>query len=206
VALHYGISVAALRRANQLWPSDPVHLRTELNIPRGDTPPAKRKSANSSQTHVDHISLVDEFPLRPSTAPSTLSAGHNSILSAFSARISLDSLSSRTSSTVSETHELDDLAELRLNRRRLTARRTPVTRDGYELSILRNSEVPFNVPAIATLPPLPCAGSSNPSLGLENPPPHRDRPRRINPSVFIPVRTSQLEPEPEMELPTRRHG
>lgn len=208
MALRYGVSIAALRRANQLWPSDPVHLRTELSIPRGDTPPGKRRSANSSQVHVDRIPLANEPPLRPSTdsATSALSAEGNIIHSAFSSRISLDSLSSRTSSNVSEIHELDDLAELRVNKRRLKVRRTPVSRDGYELSVLRNSEIPVSVPAAASLPPLPCVGSSNSTLHLENSPLHRDQHRRINPSVFIPVRTSQLEPEPEMELPTRRHG
>ncbi|KAH9886302.1 hypothetical protein C8Q73DRAFT_795474 [Cubamyces lactineus] len=33
VALKYGISLADLRRANQLWPSDPIHLRDTLYIP-----------------------------------------------------------------------------------------------------------------------------------------------------------------------------
>lgn len=33
VALKYGIPLAELRRANQLWPSDPIHLRNVLYIP-----------------------------------------------------------------------------------------------------------------------------------------------------------------------------
>ncbi|KAG5646255.1 hypothetical protein DXG03_004082 [Asterophora parasitica] len=33
VSLKYGISMAELRRANQLWASDSIHLRTELYIP-----------------------------------------------------------------------------------------------------------------------------------------------------------------------------
>ncbi|KAL7284437.1 hypothetical protein ACG7TL_001727 [Trametes sanguinea] len=33
VSLKYGISLAELRRANQLWPSDPIHLRETLYIP-----------------------------------------------------------------------------------------------------------------------------------------------------------------------------
>lgn len=33
VALKYGIPLADLRRANQLWPSDPIHLRKVLYIP-----------------------------------------------------------------------------------------------------------------------------------------------------------------------------
>ncbi|KAL4073703.1 hypothetical protein J3A83DRAFT_4371001 [Scleroderma citrinum] len=204
VALRYGVSIAALRRANQLWPSDPVHLRTELNIPRGDTPPIRRKLADPSQAHIDH---TPEFPSRLSTDTtiSALVAGRDTILSAFSARVSLESLSSRTSSSVSEVHELDDLAALRVSRRRLNARHTPVTCDGYELAVLRNSSIPDNVPAVASLPPLSCVGASNSNSGLENPPLLRDRPHRVNPSVFIPIRTSQLEPEPEMELPTRHH-
>ncbi|CCL99053.1 uncharacterized protein FIBRA_01064 [Fibroporia radiculosa] len=33
VALKYGVSMPDLRRANQLWPSDPIHLRKVLYIP-----------------------------------------------------------------------------------------------------------------------------------------------------------------------------
>lgn len=33
VALRYGVSLPDLRRANQLWPSDPIHLRRVLYIP-----------------------------------------------------------------------------------------------------------------------------------------------------------------------------
>ncbi|KAJ2990708.1 hypothetical protein NUW54_g8392 [Trametes sanguinea] len=33
VSLKYGISLTELRRANQLWPSDPIHLRETLYIP-----------------------------------------------------------------------------------------------------------------------------------------------------------------------------
>ena len=32
IALRYGISIAALGRANQLWPSDPIHFPTKLLI------------------------------------------------------------------------------------------------------------------------------------------------------------------------------
>ncbi|KAI6002942.1 hypothetical protein EDD15DRAFT_2526895 [Pisolithus albus] len=41
VALRYGVSVAALRRANKLWPSDPIYLRTELKVPRADPTPVR---------------------------------------------------------------------------------------------------------------------------------------------------------------------
>lgn len=33
VSLKYGISMAALRKANQMWPSDSIHLRKSLNVP-----------------------------------------------------------------------------------------------------------------------------------------------------------------------------
>lgn len=33
IALRYGIELAALRRANKLWPSDSLHLRTQLFVP-----------------------------------------------------------------------------------------------------------------------------------------------------------------------------
>ena len=33
VSLKYGISMADLRKANQMWPSDSIHLRKSLNVP-----------------------------------------------------------------------------------------------------------------------------------------------------------------------------
>ncbi|KAI6037596.1 hypothetical protein EDC04DRAFT_2128619 [Pisolithus marmoratus] len=202
VALRYGISVAALRRANNLWPSDPIYLRTELKIPRADPTPVRRKLAS-----VEGVDLpVPELPSRSSSdgyasaLPATVG---DAILSIFPARASLDSLlSSRTSS--SEVLELDDLVATRASKSASGARHAPsITRDGIELSILGDQS---RAPATTTLPPFPCVGPSNAVSASENAPLHRRVARRIDPTVFIPVRISQLEPEPAMELPTRRRG
>lgn len=48
VALRYGISVSDLRRVNQLWTSDSIHLRKVLYIPIGLLVKGKRKSKNTN--------------------------------------------------------------------------------------------------------------------------------------------------------------
>ncbi|KAF9818125.1 hypothetical protein IEO21_02967 [Rhodonia placenta] len=50
VALKYGITLQELRRANQLWPSDPIHLRKELYIPLDKA----RHSREFQSTLLDH--------------------------------------------------------------------------------------------------------------------------------------------------------
>ncbi|KAI6165946.1 hypothetical protein EDD17DRAFT_1894158 [Pisolithus thermaeus] len=157
VALRYGISVAALRRANKLWPSDPIYLRTELKVPRADPTPARCNS-----TSVEGVELP-----APELSPRSSSDSHAStvaatvgdaILSVFPARASLDSLlSSRTSS--SEILELDDLAAMRASRSLPGVDHVPsITSDGYELSILGAQP---KAPATTALPPLPFAEDLN---------------------------------------------
>lgn len=200
VALRYGVSVAALRRANNLWPSDPIYLRTELKIPCGDPLSTQRKL-----TSVEDVDAASPEPPSRSSSDSlstlTTTVG-DAILSMFPARASLDSLlSSRTSS--SEVLELGNLVAMRASRSVSGARHVSITRDGYELSILGNQS---RAPVTTTLPPLPCVATSSAVSASANVPLHCDTARRIDPTVFIPVRMSQLEPEPAMELPTRRHG
>jgi hypothetical protein len=48
VSLRYGISLADLRRANQLWPSDPIHLRSVLYIPLD-------KSHKGKELYLSHL-------------------------------------------------------------------------------------------------------------------------------------------------------
>lgn len=202
VALRYGVSVAALRRANKLWPSDPIYLRTELKVPRADPTPVR-----CNPMTVQGVNLpAPELPPRASSDSyaSTVAAVGDAIISLFPGRTSRDSLlSSRTSS--SEVLELDDLVALRASRAVPSTRHVPsVTRDGYELSTL--GAQPGRAPATTTLPPLPCVGTPSAISASEDAPLRHRVARRIDPSIFIPVRISQLEPEPAMELPTRRCG
>ncbi|EJD34667.1 hypothetical protein AURDEDRAFT_117602 [Auricularia subglabra TFB-10046 SS5] len=65
VALRYGVSVSALRRANGLWASDSIHLRAALVIPDGREPvplPKPRRSVEHG-----HVRTSTELPL-PSAA------------------------------------------------------------------------------------------------------------------------------------------
>ncbi|KIP06540.1 carbohydrate-binding module family 50 protein [Phlebiopsis gigantea 11061_1 CR5-6] len=55
VALKYGISLADLRKANQLWPSDPIHLRKVLYIPLD-------KSHKAKELVLSHLELNSTQP------------------------------------------------------------------------------------------------------------------------------------------------
>jgi len=48
VSLKYGISMADLRKANQMWPSDPIHLRKSLNVPINKASKLKQLSIDAS--------------------------------------------------------------------------------------------------------------------------------------------------------------
>ena len=128
------------------------------------------------------------------------------ILSVLPARISLDSLSSKA--TASEDHELDDLQSARA----LSATDPPLVEAGHELSILTPPHTQYERPLSSQVPThsqhldpnhIPSVGdlrsrsfSSSRTVSLERLP-------RIQPFAVPPVRTSQLEPEPAMELPVR---
>ncbi|KAH7889096.1 hypothetical protein F5I97DRAFT_1925666 [Phlebopus sp. FC_14] len=208
IAIRYGVSIAALRRANHLWPSDPIHLRTELIIPRGGRIPAKGKLASNREVHVTPV-LEDDPPSRSSSSDlvTALMTARSAVLSAFPGRISLDSLSSRAS--VNEDHELEDLADTNSNK--LTPKvhhnSTSSAGDHHELSVLTSSDGKPNHPTFLALSQLPCTVADDqlrPSLHARDPHPRSaSQPRRTQPSVFVPVRISQLEPEPSMELPSR---
>ncbi|KAG8214273.1 hypothetical protein J3R82DRAFT_11088 [Butyriboletus roseoflavus] len=115
VALRYGVSIAALRRANQLWPSDPIHLRTELFIPHGDTLRASNKPTRSPSTDTAIRSTVEpSLNLSPDFVASSFVAARNMIISVLPARISMESLSSKASA--SEDHELDDFQKARAHK------------------------------------------------------------------------------------------
>ncbi|KAF8550857.1 hypothetical protein OG21DRAFT_1487464 [Imleria badia] len=213
VALRHGVSIAALRRANQLWPSDPIHFRTELLIPRGNTVRSRHKTTHSRGTDATLRSAVEPSSnLSPDLLVSSFVSARNIILSVLPARISLDSLSSKASA--SEDHELDDLLKARA--RKMPAIESPFAEDGHELSILAvpraqhklsgvtlSSHVPtdnqhMNLNHISSVDDLRSRSiSSLPNAALKRPP-------RTQPFTVLPVRTSQLEPEPAMELPVRR--
>ncbi|KAH0828188.1 hypothetical protein J3R83DRAFT_3891 [Lanmaoa asiatica] len=213
VALRYGVSIAALRRANQLWPSDPIHLRTELLIPRGDTLRTRHKPACSASTDITLRSTVEPTPSPSPDLVASFVSARNMIVSVLPARISLESLSSKAST--SEDFELDDFQKARARKR--TANETPFAEEGHELSILAAPYPQYKRPGVLSSQ-VPCSPtnkhldvnhitpvgdlrshsiSSSPTVSLE-------RPRRAQPFAIPPVRTSQLEPEPAMELPLRR--
>lgn len=130
------------------------------------------------------------------------------ILSVLPARISLDSLSSKASA--SEDHELDDLHSTR----GLLTDEPPFSEEGHELSILTTPHIRHKRPAVPLSSQVLCPSNDSQHVDL---PPIRDlrfpslssrtvlfeRPPRMQPFAVVPVRTSQLEPEPAMELPVR---
>lgn len=80
VALKYGISLADLRRANQLWTTDPIHLRKVLYIPLDKSQKAKElvltqlESANMPATSPDpNISFESTSSGDDHSDPNTLS-------------------------------------------------------------------------------------------------------------------------------------
>ncbi|KAI9571761.1 hypothetical protein HD554DRAFT_2169014 [Boletus coccyginus] len=215
VALRYDVSIAALRRANQMWPSDPIHLRTELLIPRGDALRAWQKPTRSPSTDTTLRSTVEPtlgFP--PDFVPSSFVAARNIILSMLPARISLDSLSSKAS--MSEDHELDDLRTVRAHK--ISATEAPFAEAGHELSILAAPQAQYRLPSVAPSSQVPRSSINHPRLRLNHissvgnlhsrsissSPTVSLRPPRAQPFAVLPVRTSQLEPQPAMELPVRR--
>ena len=62
VALRYGVSIAALGRANQLWPSDPIHFHTKLLIPRGNALQIRYNPTHSPGTDAAIPSAVQQSP------------------------------------------------------------------------------------------------------------------------------------------------
>ncbi|KAG6866401.1 hypothetical protein C0991_004686 [Blastosporella zonata] len=74
VSLKYGISLAELRRANHLWTSDSIHLRTELYVPID-------KASRLTAVPVDSlISITPEEELAsPMNSDSTHAEAHDSL-------------------------------------------------------------------------------------------------------------------------------
>ena len=95
ISLAYGISAAALRKANKLWERDDIHLRKSLSIPieACTLPPAKE---DLESIHIEHDELVITFRPLQQSAPSKLplnQARFSTVLS----RTSSDGCSSRSS-------------------------------------------------------------------------------------------------------------
>ncbi|KAG1725410.1 uncharacterized protein EDB91DRAFT_1087124 [Suillus paluster] len=219
VALRYGVSLAALRHANQLWPSDPIHLRSQLIIPRHRARPAKRRVVSQPTTS----SINPETPIvssSPSTSTgslsSTLFAARDTVLSALPARISIDSVSSRVSAN--EELELENFLKPRLQSRTsdMDYLDTSVPL-GVELDTLSRSQRNY-IPAhnITSLldhdaPPISCQQlrnlTSDPTIRPSTSAGVQTSRHSTPAPVFVPVRISQLEPEPAMELPALiKHG
>ena len=186
------MSIAAIRHANQLWPSDPIFIRTHLVIPRHRAHRTKRDAPSQST----FLSTSQE------TDPAwTFSSTLHTVLSALPERISLDTLSSQNSTN--EDLELDDLPRQRPHPTEIDSP-SPL---GVELGILSHSRRKYmsvhNIPSPLEhdIPPISCQQLRN--LTSES---------TLGPSasgcatataVFVPVRTSQLEPEPAMALSAR---
>ncbi|KAG2065084.1 hypothetical protein BDR04DRAFT_190312 [Suillus decipiens] len=214
IALRYGVSLAALRHANQLWPSDPVHLRTQLIIPRHRVHHAKRRAiSQAASSSIQETDIVSSSSFAStSSLSSTLLAARDTVLSAFPARISIDSLSSRISTTDEEL-ELENLVKppLQSHTSEMDYPNTPAMLS-VELDTLshpRRSYMPAH--DITSLldhgpPPISCQQLRNLTSDPTIRPFASDRlqmSKHSSPApVFVPVRISQLEPEPAMELPT----
>lgn len=192
------MSLAAIRHANQLWPSDPIHIRTHLVIPRRRAHRAKRRAVSqaiplSTSQDTDHAWTS---PLTSTASlSSTLLTARDTLLSAFPERISIDSLSSRNSAN--EDLELEDLIHPR-QQSRPSEINTPSPRScmpAHDITPLLN----HNIQQISCqqLPNL----TSNPTLIPSASDRDQQSGRTATASVLSPVRTSQLEPEPAMELP-----
>ncbi|KAG2112082.1 hypothetical protein DEU56DRAFT_985281 [Suillus clintonianus] len=214
VALRYGVSLAVLRHANQLWPSDPIHLRTQLIIPRHRARPAKRRAISqpTSLSSTQETEVVSSSPFTSTASlSSTLLAARDTVFSAFPARISIDSLSSRISTTDEEL-ELENFLKPPLQSRTSEMDHLDTSATlGVELNPMSHSRRSY-IPAhdITSLldhgtPPISCQQLRNLTSDTTIRPFSSDRVQTSKHSspgpVFVPVRISQLEPEPAMELP-----
>ncbi|KAG5639449.1 hypothetical protein H0H81_001571 [Sphagnurus paluster] len=257
VSLKYGISMGDLRRANHLWASDSIHLRTELLIPIDKvsrpipteklisiTPVDELPDPIESNTHVEtqglkttsglsHTETIRRVPasqlsffppsigksttkLRPkeahSASPSSslqsryVSQSSNSLTSLLTslpipastrdtiiARLSFDSLSSSYSDreTPGDLHELEDVSHMESN------------------SIQGVNDVP-NTVSLATPKTGHCAPRVSTSQENSSPPRSHAHLHQLSgsPQSYIPphpqVRTAQMEPSLEMQLPSFR--
>ncbi|KAG1790093.1 uncharacterized protein HD556DRAFT_1446446 [Suillus plorans] len=212
IALRYGVSLSALRHANQLWPSDPIDLRTQLIIPRHRVRHTKRRAVSQATSSIQKTDIISSSPFEStSSLSSTLLAARDTVLSAFPTRISIDSLSSRISARDEEL-ELENLLKPRLQSRtsEMDYPNTP-TALSVELDTLshpRRSYMPAH--DMTSLldhgpPPLSCQQIRNFTSDPTIKPFASGRlqtSKHSSPApVFVPVRISQLEPEPAMELP-----
>ncbi|KIK39995.1 carbohydrate-binding module family 50 protein [Suillus luteus UH-Slu-Lm8-n1] len=216
IALRYGVSLSALRHANQLWPSDPIHLRTQIIIPRRRTRHAKRKVVSHAISSSTQETEIASSPFAStSSLSSTLLAARETVFSAFPTRISIDSLSSRTSAADEEL-ELENFLKPRLQSRtsEMDYSTTPAALS-VELDTLSRSRRSY-LPAhdITSLldhapPPISCQQLRNLTSDPTIRPFSSDRlqiSKHSSPApVFVPVRISQLEPEPAMELPALKN-
>lgn len=210
------MSLSALRHANQLWPSDPIHLRTQIIIPRRRTRHAKRKVVSHAISSSTQETEIASSPFAStSSLSSTLLAARETVFSAFPTRISIDSLSSRTSAADEEL-ELENFLKPRLQSRtsEMDYSTTPAALS-VELDTLSRSRRSY-MPAhdITSLldhapPPISCQQLRNLTSDPTIRPFSSDRlqtSKHSSPApVFVPVSISQLEPEPAMELPALKH-
>ena len=104
VSLKYGISMADLRKANQMWPSDSIHLRKSLNIPVNKASKlrqldvdvsveAQRTGPSSSTASLEAIPDIRRIPAShlsffPQEPPSDVSLANTAVTKARRSHIS----------------------------------------------------------------------------------------------------------------------
>ncbi|KAG1861552.1 hypothetical protein DFJ58DRAFT_839688 [Suillus subalutaceus] len=163
IALRYGVSLSALRHANQLWPSDPIHLRTQLIIPR-------HHSLSSRISATDEELELENFlkPRLQSRTPEMDNPNTPAVLG-----VELDTLSHSRRSYI-PAHDITSLldhAPSPVSCQQLRNLTSDPTIRPFASDHLQTSKHSFPAP------------------------------------VFVPVRISQLEPEPAMELPVlKKHS
>ena len=77
VSLKYGISMADLRKANQMWPSDSIHLRKSLNVPVNkasklrrlnvDGPKVVQRTNSSSSSSMGPLEIMPDIRRIPAS-------------------------------------------------------------------------------------------------------------------------------------------
>ncbi|KAF8915603.1 hypothetical protein CPB85DRAFT_1432904 [Mucidula mucida] len=230
VSLKYGISLADLRRANHLWTTDPIHLRKVLYIPldkssrahlfikREKTPPPLiSMHDNDSDDHLAANGHVPNVLLSPSSSSSKVPFKDNLRRPAATPvpapSISRPSLHGRFASSPPNNSFNTLLTALPIA---ASTRDTIIARLSFDSTSSSYSDRAPNEGEMHALDDVP-AGRRSEDFDMTPRPPY-NAPKRSSPPPFNKlthgdigmtdvsirssrVRTSQLEPSPDMHLP-----
>ncbi|TDL26014.1 hypothetical protein BD410DRAFT_895467 [Rickenella mellea] len=227
VALKYGVSVAALRKANQLWASDSIHLRQVLHIPlKWAANKHRLRSPECTSQHLSHAASVHDL-----TGDPTCNAESSTVTIQ---RIPMSKLAffppstQEQSSAVSKSESSSSLRTTRLNSQPSIPAARPLSTlfnvlplpspDSFmsrlsidsasndSQSVSNRSESPsdhemdvMGLPTTPRKPPRTPRANRLAWVGDVDPnrvPEHHDARRD-----WSTVRTEQLKPSPQMELP-----